>query len=68
MKKLNYYIVHYYKKLEIIIEEACGNTGFFLCVPGMALIQLETNQLQVVTAKYSEPQVENSNVGMEEVV
>lgn len=40
----------------------------FVCVPGMALIQLEINQLQVVTAKYSEPQVENSNVGMEEVV
>ena len=40
----------------------------FCCVPGMALIQLEINQLQVFTAKYSEPQVENSNVGMEEVV
>ena len=43
-------------------------TGAFCCVPGMALIQLETNQLRVVTTKYSEPQVENSNVGMEEVV
>ena len=37
-------------------------------VPGMALIQLEINQPQVFTAKCSEPQVENSNVGMKEVV
>ncbi len=32
------------------------------CVPGMALIQLEINQPQVVTAKCSDPQVVNSNV------
>ena len=41
---------------------------FLNSVPGMALIQLEINQPQVVTTKCSEPQVENSNVGMEEVV
>ena len=42
--------------------------GIILCsVPGMALIQLEINQPQVFTAKCSVPQVENSNVGMEEV-
>ena len=40
----------------------------FLGVPGMALIQLEINQPQVFAAKCSEPQVENSNVGMKEVV
>ena len=34
----------------------------FLCVPGMARIQLEINQPQVVTAKCSEPQVVNSDV------
>ena len=33
-----------------------------LCVPGMARIQLEINQPQVVTAKCSEPQVVNSDV------
>ena len=33
----------------------------FLGVPGMALIQLEINQPQVVTAKCSEPQVIISN-------
>ena len=35
---------------------------FFMCVPGMARIQLEINQPQVVTAKCSEPQVVNSDV------
>ena len=30
------------------------------CVPGMARIQLEINQPQVVTAKCSEPQVSGS--------
>lgn len=33
-----------------------------ICVPGMARIQLEINQPQVVTAKCSEPQVVNSDV------
>ena len=33
----------------------------FICVPGMARIQLEINQPQVVTAKCSEPQVVNSD-------
>ena len=37
-------------------------TLFFGSVPGMALIQLEINQPQVVTAKCSDPQVVNSNV------
>ena len=36
--------------------------SFFCSVPGMALIQLEINQPQVVTAKCSEPQVVNSDV------
>lgn len=36
--------------------------GAFSSVPGMALIQLETNQPQVFTAKCSDPQVDNSNV------
>lgn len=36
--------------------------GFFICVPGMARIQLEINQPQVVTAKCSEPQVVDSDV------
>ncbi|KXU40896.1 hypothetical protein HMPREF3037_03098 [Candidatus Stoquefichus sp. KLE1796] len=40
----------------------CKSTYGFFGVPGMALIQLETNQPQVVTAKCSEPQVVNSNV------
>ena len=39
-----------------------NNGGSFLCVPGMARIQLEINQPQVVTAKCSEPQVVNSDV------
>ena len=34
----------------------------FSSVPGMARIQLEINQPQVVTAKCSEPQVVNSDV------
>ena len=34
----------------------------FLCVPGMARIQLEIDQPQVVTAKCSEPQVVDSDV------
>ena len=34
----------------------------FSCVPGMARIQLEISQPQVVTAKCSEPQVVNSDV------
>ena len=34
----------------------------FLCVPGMARIQLEISQPQVFTAKCSEPQVVNSDV------
>lgn len=33
------------------------HTAYFLCVPGMALIQLEINQPQVFTAKCNEPQV-----------
>lgn len=40
----------------------CKSTYGFFGVPGMALIQLETNQPQVVTAKCSEPQVVNSDV------
>ena len=44
------------------------DTVFCFGVPGMALIQLEIDQPQVVTAKCSEPQVENSDVGMKEVV
>ena len=36
--------------------------SILLSVPGMALIQLEINQPQVVTAKCSDPQVVNSNV------
>lgn len=39
-----------------------SNVSFLLCVPGMARIQLETNQPQVVTTKCSEPQVVNSDV------
>ena len=38
----------------------------FYCVPGMAQLQLVKIQPQVFTAKCSEPQVENSNVGMKE--
>ena len=40
----------------------CKSTYGFFGVPGMALIQLETNQPQVVTAKCSEPQVVDSDV------
>ena len=36
--------------------------AFLHGVPGMARIQLGTNQPQVVTAKCSEPQVVNSDV------
>ena len=39
-----------------------GTNSVVLCVPGMARIQLEINQPQVVTAKCSEPQVVNSDV------
>ena len=35
---------------------------FFSCVPGMAWIQLEINQPQVVAAKCSEPQAVDSDV------
>ena len=35
---------------------------FFACVPGMAWVQLELNQPQVVTAKCSEPQAVDSDV------
>ena len=35
---------------------------YFISVPGMARIQLEINQPQVVTTKCSEPQVVNSDV------
>ena len=38
----------------------------FSGVPGMAHLQLVKVQPQVFTAKCSEPQVENSNVGMKE--
>ena len=41
---------------------------FFASVPSMALILLVKVQSRVFTAKCSEPQVENSNVGMKEVV
>ena len=34
----------------------------FECVPGMAWVQLEINQPQVVTAKCSEPQAVDSDV------
>ena len=34
----------------------------FACVPGMAWIQLEINQPQVVAAKCSEPQAVDSDV------
>jgi len=34
----------------------------FSCVPGMAWIQLEINQPQVVAAKCSEPQAVDSDV------
>ena len=34
----------------------------FDCVPGMAWVQLEINQPQVVTAKCSEPQAVDSDV------
>lgn len=37
-------------------------TFFCGCVPGMALIQLEINQPQVVTAKCSGPQAVDSDV------
>ena len=36
--------------------------GFLYCVPGMAWVQLEINQPQVVTAKCSEPQAVDSDV------
>ena len=39
-----------------------GGDPDFLSVPGMARIQLEINQPQVVTAKCSEPQVVDSDV------
>ena len=34
----------------------------FIWVEGMALVRSEINQPQVVTAKCSDPQVDNSNV------
>ena len=37
-------------------------SAFFICVPGMARIQLEISQPQVVTAKCSEPQAVDSDV------
>ena len=42
--------------------------GSFFRVPGMALILLVKVQSRVFTAKCSEPQTENSDVGVEEVV
>jgi len=41
---------------------------FFVSVPGMALILLVKVQSRVFTAKCSEPQTENSDVGVKEVV
>jgi len=42
--------------------------GFLFSVPGMALILLVKVQSRVFTAKCSEPQTENSDVGVKEVV
>ena len=39
-----------------------GGTCFVCCVPGMAWVQLEINQPQVVTAKCSGPQAVDSDV------
>ena len=44
------------KKVNQIVDSLFGS------VPGMARIQLETNQPQVVTANYSEPQAVGSDV------
>jgi len=44
------------------------NAAFLSSVPGMALVLLVKVQSRVFTAKCSEPQTENSDVGVEEVV
>ena len=42
-------------------------TSFYLCVPGMAWIQLDIDQPQVFTAKCSEPQAVDSDVFLSSV-
>lgn len=52
----------YSKKIAKNIQKSRLKCLLLICVPGMARIQLEINQPQVVTAKCSEPQVVNSDV------
>lgn len=47
----------FYKFKFTELNQKSSKELFFLCVPGMALIQLEINQPQVFTAKCNEPQV-----------
>lgn len=50
-------LIHHIKVLTINKSNVHFWTLLFICVPGMALIQLEINQPQVFTAKCNEPQV-----------